>query len=81
VAAVEHGIAQAPPSTTWPDLARSALPILLVAAGDAPDDDLALFAAAVPHVVMHRAAGTGHDVLADGGPAVIGVVGDWLQQH
>jgi pimeloyl-ACP methyl ester carboxylesterase len=81
VAAIEHGIAQAPPSTTWADLARSTLPILLVAAGDAPNDDLARFAEAVPQVVVHRAAGTGHDVLADGGPAVIGVVGDWLQQH
>jgi hypothetical protein len=54
---------------------------LLLAAGDAPDDDLAHFAAAVPRVVMHRAAGTAHDVLADGGAAVIDVVGDWLQHR
>jgi len=76
-----YGIAQAPPSTTWPELARTALPTLLVAAGDTPDGDLARFAAAVPHADIHRASGAAHDVLGEGGPDVIGVIGDWLQQH
>ena len=80
VAAAVHGIAQAPPSTTWPELDRSALPVLLVAAGDTPDDDLERFAAAVPQADIHRASGAGHDVLGEGGPAVLAVIGGWLRR-
>jgi pimeloyl-ACP methyl ester carboxylesterase len=80
VAAAVYGIAQAPPSTTWPELERSALPVLLVAAGDTPDDDLARFAAAVPQADIHRASGAGHDVLGEGGPAVLAIIGAWLRR-
>lgn len=78
VAAVEHGMAQAPPSATRPQLAGSRLPILLVAAGDAPETDLTQFAADVPQVEIVRAKGTGHDVLVDGWPEVVHLVGAWL---
>jgi pimeloyl-ACP methyl ester carboxylesterase len=79
VAAVEHGMAQALPSATRPLLAASRLPVLLVAAGDADEEELARFMAAVPQAVVHRAPGTGHDVLVDGGPEVIHLVGRWLE--
>jgi pimeloyl-ACP methyl ester carboxylesterase len=78
VAAVEHGMAHAPPSATRPELAESGLPIMLVAAGDAPEADLAQFAADVPQVEIVRAEATGHDVLVDGWPCVVHLVGAWL---
>jgi len=78
VAAVQHGIAQALPSTTPASLATSGLPILLVAADDAAEQDLARFAADVPQAEVRRPGGVGHDVLIDGGPAVIALVADWL---
>lgn len=78
VAAVQHGIAQALPSTTRANLATSGLPILLVAADEADEPDLARFAADVPQAEVRRPGGVGHDVLIDGGPAVIALVADWL---
>jgi pimeloyl-ACP methyl ester carboxylesterase len=80
VAAVEHGMAQAPPSTTRPRLARSGLPVLLVASGEAAGDDLRRFGTDVPQAEVHQAEGTGHDVLADGGPDVVCIVGEWLDR-
>jgi pimeloyl-ACP methyl ester carboxylesterase len=80
VAAIEHGMVQAPPSATRPRLAASGLPVLLVASGEAADEDLRRFAAGVPQAEIHRADGTGHDVLADGGPDVVRVVGEWLDR-
>ena len=48
VAAIENGIAQALPSKTRPHLAESGLPVLLVAAADASEDDLDRLAGEVP---------------------------------
>jgi pimeloyl-ACP methyl ester carboxylesterase len=81
VAAVEHGMAHAPPSATRPRLAESRLPVLLVTAGDAAEEDLVQFAADVPQAEIVRAEGTGHDVLTDGGPEVVQVVGKWLKAN
>jgi pimeloyl-ACP methyl ester carboxylesterase len=78
VSAAEHGMAHALPSATRPRLAESRLPVLLVTAGDAPEEDLARFAAEVPQAEIYRAEGTGHGVLRDGGPEVVRVVGEWL---
>jgi pimeloyl-ACP methyl ester carboxylesterase len=78
VAAAQHGIARALPSTTRAPLATSGLPILLVAADDAAEQDLARFATDVPQAEVRRPGGVGHDVLIDGGPAVIALVADWL---
>lgn len=69
---------RAAPSATRPALAESGLPIMLVAAGDATEADLAEFAADVPQVEIVRAEGTGHDVLVDGWPDVVHLVGAWL---
>ena len=71
MAAAEHGMAQAPPSATREDVATSNLPVLLVAAGDAPQTDLEQFARDVPQAEIHRAEGFGHNVLADGGQTVV----------
>jgi pimeloyl-ACP methyl ester carboxylesterase len=81
VAAVAHGMAQALPSTTRPALARSGLPILLVASDEAPEEDLAGFAADVPQAEIHRPGGLGHDVLIDGYPDVVEYVGAWLERR
>jgi pimeloyl-ACP methyl ester carboxylesterase len=81
VAAVEHGMAHAPPSATRPRVAESRLPVLLVTAGDAAEEDLVQFAADVPQAEIVRAEGTGHDVLTDGGPEVVQVVGKWLKAN
>jgi pimeloyl-ACP methyl ester carboxylesterase len=78
VAAVEHGMAQALPSTVKPAVAASGLPVLLVASEDASQADLVRFAADVPQAEIRRAEGANHDVLADGGPALVELVCDWL---
>jgi pimeloyl-ACP methyl ester carboxylesterase len=80
VAAIEYGMAHAPPSATRPRIAASELPVLLVAAGHAPEEELAQFSADVPQAEVVRVAGAGHDVLADGGPAVVELVGAWLER-
>jgi pimeloyl-ACP methyl ester carboxylesterase len=79
LAAVQHGIAQAPPSTTRAALAATVLPVLLVVSDDAAADDLAQFAADVPQAEIHRPGGVGHDVLIDGGPELVHFVGAWLE--
>jgi pimeloyl-ACP methyl ester carboxylesterase len=81
VAAVEHGMAQALPSATRPSLPESRIPVLVVASGDAPEEDLAQFAADVPQAEILRAEGTGHDVLADAGPKAVHTVGEWLEKN
>jgi pimeloyl-ACP methyl ester carboxylesterase len=78
VAAAEHGMAQAMPSTTRLALAASGLPVLIVAAGDASDVDLAGFASDVPQAEVRRIDGAGHDVLGDGGPDVVRAVARWI---
>ncbi len=80
VAAVEHGIAQAPPSTTRGALAASGLPVLVVASDDAGEDDLARLASEVPQAEIHQPGGLGHDVLVDGYPDVVHFVGAWLER-
>jgi pimeloyl-ACP methyl ester carboxylesterase len=80
VAAVEQGIAQAPPSTTRAALAAGGLPVLLVASDDADEDDLARFARDVPQAEIHQPGGVGHDVLVDGYPDVVHFVGAWLER-
>jgi pimeloyl-ACP methyl ester carboxylesterase len=79
MAAVESGIAQAPPSTTRAGLAASGLPVLLVVSDDAAEADLAQFAADVPQAEIHQPGGLGHDVLIDGGPEIVHFLGAWLE--
>lgn len=78
VAAAEHGTAQALPSTVRPALAATDLPVFLVASGDTSEEDLARFAADVPQAEIHHAKDVAHDVLNDGGPKLVQLVGEWL---
>lgn len=78
VAAVEHGMARNPPAAARRFLGAGGLPVLLVVAGDAPEEDLAAFAGDVPQAEIRRVEGAGHDVLTDGGPEVIHGIGRWL---
>jgi pimeloyl-ACP methyl ester carboxylesterase len=78
VAAVAHGMAQALPSTTRAGLAASGLPVLVIAAGHASDEDLDAFGADVPQAEIRRVEGAGHDVLGEGGPNVVHAIGQWL---
>jgi hypothetical protein len=74
-------MAQAPPSAVRRRLAETALPVLLIRAGGAEDQDLARFAADVPQAEIIRAKGTGHDVLTDGGPKIVALIGRWLEAN
>jgi pimeloyl-ACP methyl ester carboxylesterase len=80
LAAVQHGIALAPPSTTRGALAATGLPVLLVVSDDAAEEDLARLAADVPQAEIHQPGGLGHDVLIDGGAEVVHFVGAWLER-
>jgi hypothetical protein len=80
LAAVQHGVALAPPSTTRGALAATGLPVLLVVSDDAAEDDLARLASDVPQAEIHQPGGLGHDVLIDGGADVVHFVGAWLER-
>jgi len=80
VAAVEHGMAQAPPSLVRPQLANSRLPVLLIVATGADEHDLRRFAAEVPQAEIIRAEKAGHDVLAEGGQEIVDAIGAWLEE-
>ena len=76
VAAVEHGIAQAPPSATRSQLT---MPVLLVVPSDTDAERVrGASAPTCQQAQVIRVAGSGHDVLARGGPMAVRAVGRWL---
>lgn len=77
VAAVEHGMARNPPSG-HAILAATGIPVLVIVAGDAPEEDVNRFATKVSRAEIRRVDGSGHDVLTDGGPEVVHAIGRWL---
>jgi pimeloyl-ACP methyl ester carboxylesterase len=84
-AAAVHGLAVAPPSATWPAIAASGLPVLLLTS-DPPADERdrhdaarARFATAVPQADVRIANGYRHDLVAGMGPDLVTLVGDWLR--
>lgn len=77
VAAVERGMAVGPPSATRERVAAGRLPVLLVAAGEAPSTDLEQFARDVPQARIYRLDGFGHNVLSDGGETVARLIERW----
>lgn len=81
VAAVEDGMAHNLPSSTHPSLAAAGLPVLVVAAGNAREEDLTRFGAHVPQAVIRTVERAGHDVLTDGGPELVHAVGRWLDAN
>ena len=78
MAAIEFGMAAAPPSRTRHAIAASKLPVLLIAAQGAPEDDLTGFVRDVRQAKVYRAEGLDHNVLADGGRTVASALIDWL---
>lgn len=80
IAAAERGMALARPSETRGAIAASKLPVLLIAAGDAPPVALARFTHDVPQAEVHPVEGSGHNVLADGGAVVAGLLAEWSRR-
>ncbi|BEP15166.1 hypothetical protein acdb102_34770 [Acidothermaceae bacterium B102] len=79
------GLVAEPVSATWPALAASAVPVLLLAA-DEPESARDLqatarerFAAAVPQAEVRVLAGQRNDLVAGLGSALAPMVGDWLR--
>lgn len=80
-----HGLAVEPVSSTWPSLAASRVPVLLLSA-DEPESVREVqvgarsrFASAVPQAEVRVVPGVRSDLVAGLGPALVPVVGDWLQ--
>ena len=74
------GLQQDPPTSAWPAMATSRVPVLLVAAATADDGDVARFRAAVPQTSVERLADAGHDVCRDQPVRVAELVGGWLRR-
>jgi pimeloyl-ACP methyl ester carboxylesterase len=83
-AAAVHGLAAAPPSTTWPAIRDARLPVLLVTPADAAGSNRQhsareRFAAAIPRADVRVVREERHDLVAALGPALVRLVGDWLR--
>jgi pimeloyl-ACP methyl ester carboxylesterase len=71
-------------SATWPALAGSGLPVLLLLASEPSDARecnvvaSARFCSAIPQAEADFVDGGGHDLLADAGPAVARAIDAWL---
>lgn len=77
-AAAQRAVIESPPSTSWTRLGRSGTPVLLLAAEDAPTEELERFTRAVPQVEVKRVAGAGHDIVTDALETVTALLGPWL---
>jgi pimeloyl-ACP methyl ester carboxylesterase len=79
-----QGLVTEPVSRTWPALAASGLPVLLLTADEpATAREMqaagrARFAAAVPQAEVRVLAGQRNDLVAGLGPTLVPLVGDWL---
>jgi pimeloyl-ACP methyl ester carboxylesterase len=86
-AAAMHGAVAERPSESWPVLADAAVPVLLLLATEPEDlrrqNEAAAerFRTAISHADTRFCDGWGHDLIADGGPALADVVGDWLRAN
>ncbi len=79
-----QGLVDEPVSSTWPALAASGRPVLLLTA-DEPESvrelqarGRARFGAAVPQADIRVLEGQRNDLVAGLGPALVPLVGDWL---
>jgi pimeloyl-ACP methyl ester carboxylesterase len=83
-AAAMQGLIRTRPSESWPVLADAGVPVLLLLAGEPPEtreqNEAAapVFREAIPHAEVRLCEGWGHDPIADGGPALAAIVGEWL---
>jgi hypothetical protein len=71
-------------SERWTALAAADLPVLLMLATEpepvreANDEGAATVRARHPGADIRSLPGWGHDLIADGGPALAEIIGDWL---
>jgi pimeloyl-ACP methyl ester carboxylesterase len=85
-AAAMQGAVAERPSASWPVLADAGVPVLLLLAtepeeGRGRNEEAAeRFRAEIPHAEIRFCAGWGHDLIADGGPALGEVVVEWLDR-
>jgi pimeloyl-ACP methyl ester carboxylesterase len=86
-AAAMQGAVAERPSEHWPVLADAAVPVLLLLATEPAESRTAneaaasRFRTAIPHADVRFCEGWGHDLLADGGPALAEILGDWLRAN
>ena len=84
VAAARHGMVRERSSSRWPALAGGDVPVLLLLATEPPEarerntTAAARMQEAVPGLDARFTAGWGHDLIADGGPALATELGEWL---
>jgi pimeloyl-ACP methyl ester carboxylesterase len=77
---------ETPPSAVLGELPRE-LPMLVLAASEPAsmrelrEARLRRFRAAAPHAEVRILPGVSHNIVADAGPGLAPLVGDWLQQH
>ncbi|MDX6209305.1 MAG: hypothetical protein QOE24_1696, partial [Frankiales bacterium] len=82
-----HGLVTEPVSSTWPGLAGSGVPVLLLAADEpASAREMqaaarARFSSAVPQAEVRVLPGQRNDLVGGLGPALVPLVGDWLAEH
>ena len=85
-AAALQGAVDERPSRSWPVLADAAVPVLLLLATEPAEartqNEAAAvrFREAIPHAELHWCEGWGHDLIADGGPALAADVLAWLDR-
>lgn len=83
-AAAIHGVHEAPPAPVIPELGRTRVPVLLLAATQPPEKaeerrpDLERFERVVPSAEIHRVEGARHWMLEDAPDYVARAVGEWL---
>jgi pimeloyl-ACP methyl ester carboxylesterase len=82
-AAAQHALLRERPLDRWPALAAADLPVLLLLATEpAPrvshDVGVPRVRSAHPRADVRLMPGWGHDLIADGGPALAGVIGEWI---
>ena len=83
-AAVRHAMVRERSSLRWPLLADARLPVLLLLATEPAETrvlneaGLVRMTAALPDLDAQFLTGWGHDLVADGGPALATIVGEWL---
>jgi pimeloyl-ACP methyl ester carboxylesterase len=83
-AAVRHALVQERPSRRWAALADAAVPVLLLLATEPAEirarneAGLLRMSSALPGLDARFLTGWGHDLVADGGPDLARIIGDWL---
>jgi pimeloyl-ACP methyl ester carboxylesterase len=84
--AARYGLGQTRASASWPALAASGVPVLLLLATEPPElaavnrRAAAVYAAAVPQAEIELVEGATHSLLTDRGPEAAALLADWLRR-